>query len=126
MATRRPSPRSRIARLGFPIRGRRVDLVLPALSDIPAFLRLLNEPSVARWTLHVPYPYTKPTLATGPGSLGRVGRPRESLGLTVVRRSDGELLGGVGLHDLKEGDPCAEVGYWMAESTGAMATRPRR
>jgi ribosomal-protein-alanine N-acetyltransferase len=30
-----------------------------------------------------------------------------------VRRSDGEVLGGVGLHDLKEGDPCAEVGYWI-------------
>jgi len=113
MATRRTSPRTRIARLRLPIRDRRVDLVLPTLSDIEAFVRLLNEPSVARWTLHVPYPYTKRNARHWVRHARAGRRAGRSLGLTVVRRSDGEVLGGVGLHDLKEGDPCAEVGYWI-------------
>jgi RimJ/RimL family protein N-acetyltransferase len=31
----------------------------------------------------------------------------------VVRRSDGALLGGVGLHHLEKGRPWAEAGWWL-------------
>jgi len=113
MARRTPSPRERIARLRFPLRGRRVDLVPPGPEHIPEVVRLLGEPSVARMTLHIPYPYTK---RDGRDWVRRTRTNRNSgraLGLSVLRRSDGALLGGVGLHDLEEGGTSAEVGYWI-------------
>ncbi|HEY1197556.1 MAG TPA: GNAT family N-acetyltransferase [Thermoplasmata archaeon] len=113
MAVRPSSARNRIARLRFPLRGRRVDLVPPALDQIPAVVRLMNEPSVARSTLHVPYPYTS---RNGRDWVRKAKAGRRSgrwLGLTVVRRSDAEILGGVGLHNLGGGSTSAEAGYWL-------------
>lgn len=114
MAPRRPtSPRSRIARLRFPLRGPRVDLMPPAADQIPATVRLLSEPSVAHWTLHVPFPYRERNARewVRVATAGR--RAGHSLVLTVVRRSDGEVLGGVGLHRLETWSTSAEVGYWL-------------
>ncbi|HKN06118.1 MAG TPA: GNAT family N-acetyltransferase [Thermoplasmata archaeon] len=113
MARRHSSPRRRIARLRFPLRGRRVELVPPGPEHIPAVVQLMGEPSVARMTLHIPYPYTK---RDGRDWVRRTRMNRRSgrtLGLSVLRRSDGALLGGVGLHHLEEGGTSAEVGYWI-------------
>lgn len=116
MAARPTSPRHRIARLRFPLHGRRVDLVLPNRDQIPVFVRLLNEPSVSRWTLHMPYPYTKRNAQDWVRRATRERRAGHSLGLTVVRRSDGEVLGGVGLHRLEKWSTSAEVGYWLGRN----------
>ncbi|MGA7476391.1 MAG: GNAT family N-acetyltransferase [Thermoplasmata archaeon] len=113
MPARPTSPRRRIARLRFPLHGRRVDLVLPVSAHVPAVVRLLNDPSVARWTLHVPHPYTKRDGRKWIRNATAGRRSGRWLGLTVVRRSDGEILGGVGLHDLETGRTRAEVGYWI-------------
>lgn len=113
MAARPTSLRTRIARLRFPLRGRRVDLVIPVPAHVPSFVALLNDPSVARWTLHVPHPYLT---RDGQKWVRHATAGRRSgrwLGLTVVRRSDGAVLGGVGLHDLETGSTRAEVGYWL-------------
>jgi [ribosomal protein S5]-alanine N-acetyltransferase len=113
MAAPASSPRSRIARLRFPLRGRRVDLVLPVLDHVPAVVRLLREPSVARWTLHVPHPYAQRDGRDWVLRARANRRKGRSLSLTVLRRSDGVLVGGVGLHHLEEGGTSAEVGYWI-------------
>lgn len=113
MPARPDSPRRRIGRLNFPLSGRRVDLVLPAPGQLPEAVRLLSEPSVARWTLHIPFPYRE---RDGRDWIRRAAEGRRSgrsLGLMVVRRSDRRLLGGVGLHHFEEGGSAAEVGYWI-------------
>lgn len=116
MPGRSTSRRIHIARLRLPLHGRRVDLVVPTLAQVPAVVRLFNDPSVARWTLHIPHPYTT---RDGRKWVRRAAEGRRTggwLGLTVVRCSDGEVLGGVGLHDLGTGRLRAEVGYWLGRA----------
>lgn len=113
MASRPLPVRRRSARLRFPLRGRTVDLALPSARHIPALVRLLDDPSVARWTLHIPHPYTARDGREWVARSAQGRRAGRSLNLMVVRRSDGAVLGGVGLHHLEEGSATAEVGYWL-------------
>ncbi|HLM70617.1 MAG TPA: GNAT family N-acetyltransferase [Thermoplasmata archaeon] len=103
----------RFVHLRLPLRSRRLELVVPALGHIPEVVRLLGEPSVARWTLHIPFPYR---VVDGRQWVRRASKNRRSgssIGLTILRRSDGVLIGGVGLHRLEPGSGTGEVGYWV-------------
>lgn len=103
----------RIVRLPLPIRGRRVFLDLPSIDHVAATVRLLNDPEVQRGTLRLPFPYTDKDARSWVRRANRDRTMGRSLGLRIVRRSDGELLGGVGLHQLEEAAARAEVGYWL-------------
>ncbi|HYA54051.1 MAG TPA: GNAT family N-acetyltransferase [Thermoplasmata archaeon] len=103
----------RIGSLRYPLRGRRVDLVLPDPHHIRALVRLLSEPSVARVTLSIPFPYSASDARHWIARAGRGRRAGERLSLSVVRRADDALLGGVGLHQFDGAGSRAEVGYWL-------------
>ena len=105
--------RKRLARLRLPLRGRRVELVLPTRELVPAYVRLLSEPSVARQALHIPYPYRERDGGEFVRRARRYRREGRALSLTIVRRADREVLGGVGLHRLENGSSTGEVGYWL-------------
>jgi RimJ/RimL family protein N-acetyltransferase len=113
MTVRRGSVSYRIARLPLPIRGRRVLLALPAFERVAATARLLNDRRVHRGTLRLPYPYAEKDARAWIRRARRDRKAGRSLGLSIVRRSDGELLGGVGLYQLEAGAARAEVGYWL-------------
>ena len=113
MAARLGPVAERIARLPLPIRGRRVVLALPSADQTAAYVRLLNDPQVQQGTLRLPFPYTEKDARTWVRRAGRERKAGRSLGLQVVRRSDGQLLGGVGLHQFEETFARAEVGYWL-------------
>ena len=81
--------------------------------SIPAVVRLMNEPSVALWTLHIPFPYTARDARAYVQRSGRNRRAGRSLGLGIVRRRDRALLGGVGFQNFVEEAARAEVGYWL-------------
>ena len=94
---------------------RRLDLTLPDPRRVPELVRLFEDPAIARWTLHIPFPYRE---SDARGFLRRTGRNRRAgvaLTLHVVRRSDGALLGGVGLHHLDADQGRAELGYWIGK-----------
>jgi len=112
--TTRPGPvAERIAHLPLPIRGRRVRLEPPDVDQIDATVRLLNDRKVQRGTLRLPFPYTEKDARAWIRRAKRERAAGRSLALRVVRRSDGVLLGGVGLHALDEAAARAEVGYWL-------------
>jgi len=113
MTARPGSVSARIAHLPLPIRSRRLLLTLPDFEQVAAAVRLLNDPKVHRGTLRLPYPYTEKDNRAWIRRARRERAAGRSLGLSIVRRSDGELLGGVGLHQLEEGAYRAEVGYWL-------------
>jgi [ribosomal protein S5]-alanine N-acetyltransferase len=108
-----PSLADRVSGLPLPIRTRRLELVPPRLDQVGALLALFREQSVARWTLHVPHPYTASDAREHILRSRTMRRRGRSLSLQIVRRADGELVGGVGLHNLDEDHSSAEVGYWV-------------
>ena len=61
----------------------------------------------------MPYPYRRRDAVEWVRRSRNSRRAGRSLGLTIVRRSDGEVLGGVGLHHLEKGSFSGEVGYWL-------------
>jgi len=113
VAPRAGSISRRIVRLRLPLHGPRVDLVPAATEQIPELIRLLSDPTVSRWTSHMAYPYT---VAHARAWLHRATRERrrgDALYLSIVRRADGVLVGGLGLHHVIEAAACAEIGYWL-------------
>ncbi len=61
----------------------------------------------------MPYPYRARDARWWVRRTKKNRRKGRDLNLTIVRRADGTLLGGVGLHHLEEGGSSAEVGYWI-------------
>ena len=88
-------------------------LVPPRPRRVAATVRLLNDPRVQRGTLRLPFPYTEKDARAWMHRAERERKAGQSLGLQIVRRSDGELLGGVGVYQLEESAGRAEVGYWL-------------
>ena len=86
----------------------------PSVDHIPSFVRLLNEPSVARWTLHMPYPYRASHGRMWIRWAARNRRDGRALSFVIRRRSDGAVLGGAGVHHIDDGGTSGEVGYWLA------------
>jgi len=106
----------RVRRLPLPIRTRRLELVAPRIDLVDSLVALLSEPSIARWTLHIPHPY-RASDARGHIARSRSARRKgHSLSLQIVRRRDGRLVGGVGLHNLNERGASGEVGYWVGRA----------
>jgi [ribosomal protein S5]-alanine N-acetyltransferase len=108
-----PSLAERVQGLALPIRTRRLELVLPRFDQVEALVALLSEPSVARWTLHIPHPYRASDARKDILRSRTWRRTGRALPLLIVRRADGDLIGGVGLYQLNENHASAEVGYWV-------------
>jgi len=94
-------------------RSRRLELRLPDLAFAPELVRLLNDPTIARWTMSVPYPYRRSDALRWYRRWRSARRTGRSLRFLLVRRSDGALLGGAGLHDIDPEHLRAEIGYWV-------------
>ena len=79
-----------------------------AESDIPELVPLISAPEVAATTLRIPHPYeekhAREYLAMAP--------KENELRLGIRLRSDGRLIGGIGLHPQMEHQR-AELGYWI-------------
>lgn len=92
---------------------RRLRLTLPDPARTLELVRLLNDRRIARWTLRIPFPYRA---SDARGFLVRAPKNRRAgigLSLHVVRRADGALVGGVGLHAPDAEHGRAEIGYWI-------------
>jgi ribosomal-protein-alanine N-acetyltransferase len=85
----------------------------PAADDIDAWVELLGEPSVARGTLRVPFPYTRKDGQEFLGIARRGFETGRSLSLVATLGDGGEMVGGAGLHRLDPGSTTTELGYWI-------------
>lgn len=88
----------------------------PVESDKNALVQYLNDEDIYRYTLRIPYPYT-PKDADDYLNLCRETRKQYGRTLSwIIRRSNGEVLGGIGFH-LNYGIDSHrdELGYWMAK-----------
>ena len=80
-------------------------------SDVPELVPLIGAREVAETTLRIPHPYQEEHARKFIASL-----PNENeLRLAIRLRSDGRLVGGIGLHPQVEHQR-AELGYWIGVS----------
>ena len=106
--------RGRLRALRDPVvRTGRLWLTLPDRRRVPELVQLFGDPAIARWTLHIPFPYraTDATAWLRRAADGR--RLGTHLNLQIVRRQDRRLIGGIGLHHLDAAHARAELGYWV-------------
>lgn len=103
----------RLRGLSLPVRTRRLELVAPRVGHVRALVDLLRDPSIARWTSNIPHPYAPADARSHILRSRATRRSGAGLSLYIVRRADGRLVGGVGLHQLDERHASAEIGYWV-------------
>jgi len=108
-----PTMAERVRALRPPFPSRRLELRWPSARLNEQVVRFANDPSVARWTLHIPSPYTVADAAEFVRRARASRRTARSLSLQIVRRRDGALLGGIGLHALDLPTGTAEIGYFV-------------
>ena len=82
-------------------------------SDAPVIAPLVNDWDVARYTSHIPHPYTVQMAdefiaaqAEAPANGSHV--------FAILRKDDGVLVGCVGLHR-ESGSHHGELGYWIGK-----------
>jgi RimJ/RimL family protein N-acetyltransferase len=107
---------ARIRALGRKITTPRLELRWPEARRNNEVVRLANDPSVARYTLRIPYPYTRSD-AEEFLRLARSNRRKgRSAAFQVVRRRDRTLLGGVSLEGISDPRGTVEVGYFLGRA----------
>jgi len=80
--------------------------------DEAALVEALRDPEIPRWT-SIPSPYRDRDAREYVARAERERRAGRELGLAIVERARGALLGGIGLvMDAPQGR--AEIGYWVA------------
>jgi [ribosomal protein S5]-alanine N-acetyltransferase len=77
-------------------------------SDIAELVPLIGAPEVAATTLRIPHPYEEKHAREFLASV----RKQHELRLAIRLKSDGRLVGGIGLHPENE-HRRAELGYWI-------------
>jgi [ribosomal protein S5]-alanine N-acetyltransferase len=128
-----PELRRRLRALRDPVvRTPRLELRLPDPKRLEELVPLISDRTVARWTLTIPFPYTMRDARDWLRRATRGRRTATHLGVHIVRRSDGVLIGGTGLHHFDPRNGHAELGYWIgrpyrrqgyaAEAAGALTS----
>ncbi len=110
-----PGP-ERVRALPMPIVTPRLELRWPSSRLNDQVVRLVNDPAVHHWTLHIPSPYVRADSEEFVRRARVNRRSGRSLSFQIVGRSDGMLVGGVGLHGLGNPNRTAEVGYWLGRN----------
>lgn len=80
--------------------------------DLDEILALAGDWDVAEWTARIPHPLTRPDVVAWQRTLNRTGRGAGEHAFALRTRSDGVLVGVVGL-SVKEAERVAEIGYWI-------------
>lgn len=103
---------ARVAAVRLPLRTRRLLLVAHAADHDDELVALLKDPEVSKWTT-IPFPYARRDAREFRRRSAAGRRAGTDLALQIVRRSDGVLLGGVGLHLFNVRRSSVELGYWI-------------
>jgi ribosomal-protein-alanine N-acetyltransferase len=86
------------------------------IKDKNSYVTLLQDREIYERTLNIPYPY-RPEDADD--WLTHVSEQTKQFGKSLnwaIRNPDGELIGGIGFHNVHEKSPHkAEIGYWLAK-----------
>jgi RimJ/RimL family protein N-acetyltransferase len=82
--------------------------------DVPAVVAACEDPSIARFSPVIPYPFTEADARSWLQTQEPARIAGESLDLAVTSAASDEILGAIGLGDLRLTLRVACVGYWLA------------
>ncbi len=83
-------------------------------TDIPAIVRLLQDPDIAKTTLNVPYPYAEKDARNWLEIQQQERRQGTGYTFAIVLREDGEFVGAIDIRpDMRHKK--AEIGYWIGK-----------
>lgn len=94
----------------------RMDLRALEKSELPRLADLLGEWDIVRWLTVVPFPYTVKHAEEFYGDLQPGYAKGEPQFFVMSLKTDGKLIGGVGLHPPRGTNAAAgesEIGYWL-------------
>jgi len=93
----------------------RLILRQPAKQDVADVIKNLNNLDVSRWLSVVPFPYTeKDALWYIDHTQEKANvKPRKDYGYWIELKESGEVIGGIGLSDIKEETGIGTIGYWL-------------
>ncbi|MGF1621343.1 MAG: GNAT family N-acetyltransferase [Rhodomicrobiaceae bacterium] len=99
--------------LRAPIETRRLILRLPAVDDIPAISRLINDPVIAHATGTIRYPYPPSSAWSWIAGIGKIGRKGAfHMPYLLTLRSNPRLFAGAAGVSIHPARP-PEIGYWL-------------
>lgn len=104
----------RLSSIGLPILTPRLALRLPRESDVPLFLRYLNDPRVSRTLSSRHTPYRREGEVAWVRQSRRAAFRGEKLNLVVTLRPEGTPVGGAGLEIRDWENGHGWTGYWLA------------
>lgn len=90
----------------------------PDTSDIPQFIKYLNDPEIYKFTLAIPHPYAiqdaREFIRIIDGISNAYGR---AMHWAIRDRKSNLLIGGIGFHcKYQKGSHREEIGYWLAKA----------
>ena len=81
--------------------------------DEKSLIRNINNKKIARYTLHIPYPYKLKDARSWINLNLKLDKKKQKPKINFAIDIDGNVIGGIGL-DKMEGHK-AEIGYWLGE-----------
>jgi RimJ/RimL family protein N-acetyltransferase len=97
-------------------------------ADVPAIVAACQDPSIARWSPVIPFPYGAGDAAAWLAGQEPARLAGEALDLAVVAAETGSVLGSVGINGASPMLRNAAIGYWLAPDArghGYMTTAVR-
>lgn len=92
-------------------------LTEPVESDIPFFIKLINNKNHYNNTLRIPFPYTENDAIQFLGFAQQLKQKFKRPMCWQLRNTLGEMIGGIGLLGIHDSQPHKdEIGYWVAEA----------
>lgn len=85
------------------------------LDDAERLTELLQDSEIHRWTNSIPYPYTLEHAHEFLQMRAKDDASGDSYVWAITNGVTGELMGAIGLHDVKPDRGRAELGYWLGE-----------
>ena len=94
---------------------RRLILRPYTMDDAERLTALLQDPEIYRWTSSIPFPYTADHAREFLTQRAIDEASGESFVWAITERSDGTIIGAMGLHDVSKVRGSAELGYWLGK-----------
>ena len=89
----------------------RLILRSPTMKDVDDLIKNISDLKISKWLLVVAYPYTKEDAEWWINHCEEKGEKNYEFNIEL--KSSGELIGGVGLSNIKEEQGTADIGYWL-------------